>query len=296
MARRRRVAPRASSRSSSRVSFALVGVAAPRDSRTRTVAAVMKWLGEFGRFWYDFIVGDDWRIAVGVVVTVAVVTFVAHHGVNWWWLLPLAVPRFCGVGHARDAESSVPQVADEPLRRVGVVGDEVEHHLPRGAHPVIEPTTCPTKYVASCWAPLPASPAPAVDPLLRGSAMSIVCSGIGSGRRRVGPPTRRSTRVRSIRAGFPVSERDRTVSLELGGEELLLHRRVGLGLLGREPDRPAPHAFGAERAGRRRSGGRGRCHRRRAPASGPRRRRPRARAPSSRSRRCGPRPRCPGRR
>ena len=29
----------------------------------------MKWLKQFGTFWFDFIVGDDWRIAVGVVVT-----------------------------------------------------------------------------------------------------------------------------------------------------------------------------------------------------------------------------------
>ena len=33
----------------------------------------MKWLLQFGRFWYDFIVGDDWRIAVGVVITTTVV-------------------------------------------------------------------------------------------------------------------------------------------------------------------------------------------------------------------------------
>jgi hypothetical protein len=26
----------------------------------------MRFLFSFGRFWYDFIVGDDWRIAAGV--------------------------------------------------------------------------------------------------------------------------------------------------------------------------------------------------------------------------------------
>jgi hypothetical protein len=51
----------------------------------------MKWLVQFGEFWYDFIVGDDWRIAVGVVITVVGVYVAAHHGLNWWWLLPLAV-------------------------------------------------------------------------------------------------------------------------------------------------------------------------------------------------------------
>jgi hypothetical protein len=28
-------------------------------------------VGRFFRFWYDFIVGDDWRVAVGVVVSMA---------------------------------------------------------------------------------------------------------------------------------------------------------------------------------------------------------------------------------
>ena len=51
----------------------------------------MKWLVQFGRFWYDFIIGDDWRIAVGVVATTATVFVAAHHGANWWWLLPIAV-------------------------------------------------------------------------------------------------------------------------------------------------------------------------------------------------------------
>jgi hypothetical protein len=51
----------------------------------------MKWLAQFGKFWYDFLIVDDWRLGVGVVVTVSGVFFVAHHGVNGWWLLPLAV-------------------------------------------------------------------------------------------------------------------------------------------------------------------------------------------------------------
>lgn len=28
----------------------------------------MRFLKAFGRFWYDFIIGDDWKIAVAVVV------------------------------------------------------------------------------------------------------------------------------------------------------------------------------------------------------------------------------------
>jgi hypothetical protein len=32
----------------------------------------MKYIVAFGRFWWDFIVGDDWRIAAGVVAALAV--------------------------------------------------------------------------------------------------------------------------------------------------------------------------------------------------------------------------------
>jgi hypothetical protein len=51
----------------------------------------MNWLAQFGKFWYDFLIGDDWRLAVGVVATISCVFVVAHHDVNWWWLLPFAV-------------------------------------------------------------------------------------------------------------------------------------------------------------------------------------------------------------
>lgn len=51
----------------------------------------MNALRTFVRFWYDFIVGDDWRIAAGVVVCVTVVYLSAHHGANVWWLLPVMV-------------------------------------------------------------------------------------------------------------------------------------------------------------------------------------------------------------
>jgi hypothetical protein len=46
----------------------------------------------FLRFWYDFVVGDDWTIAAGVAVALVVTAVVAHHGLpSVWWLLPLVV-------------------------------------------------------------------------------------------------------------------------------------------------------------------------------------------------------------
>ena len=38
----------------------------------------------FGRFWYDFVVGDDWVIAVGVVILLTIVSVLADSGFVAW--------------------------------------------------------------------------------------------------------------------------------------------------------------------------------------------------------------------
>nr|WP_238345401.1 hypothetical protein [Actinopolymorpha cephalotaxi] len=45
----------------------------------------------FGAFWYDFVVGDDWRVAVAVVVALAVTAVVARTDSPAWWVMPVAV-------------------------------------------------------------------------------------------------------------------------------------------------------------------------------------------------------------
>jgi hypothetical protein len=39
---------------------------------------VIRLLRRFGRFWLDFVVGDDWRIAAGVAVVVACAALAAR--------------------------------------------------------------------------------------------------------------------------------------------------------------------------------------------------------------------------
>ena len=51
----------------------------------------MKHLRMFGKFWYDFIVGDDWTVAVGVVIALALTAVLADGGLTAWWLMPPAV-------------------------------------------------------------------------------------------------------------------------------------------------------------------------------------------------------------
>jgi len=53
---------------------------------------VSRWLRSFGAFWYDFIVGDDWRGAVAVALALATTALLVHvAGVNAWWLMPVCV-------------------------------------------------------------------------------------------------------------------------------------------------------------------------------------------------------------
>jgi hypothetical protein len=51
----------------------------------------MSYLRAFGRFWWNFIVGDDWRVAAGVAVALGATYLLTHNGVDAWWLLPIAV-------------------------------------------------------------------------------------------------------------------------------------------------------------------------------------------------------------
>jgi hypothetical protein len=51
----------------------------------------MASLRRFFAFWYDFVVGDDWRMAVAVVAALAITYGVTHTGTPSWWILPVVV-------------------------------------------------------------------------------------------------------------------------------------------------------------------------------------------------------------
>jgi hypothetical protein len=44
----------------------------------------------FGRFWWNFVVGDDWRAAAGVLASIGVTAALAALGWAAWWFLPPA--------------------------------------------------------------------------------------------------------------------------------------------------------------------------------------------------------------
>jgi hypothetical protein len=43
----------------------------------------------FAAFLWDFVVGDDWRTAVGVVVALGVTAVAAGSGLTAWWIMPV---------------------------------------------------------------------------------------------------------------------------------------------------------------------------------------------------------------
>ena len=57
----------------------------------------MRFLVGFGRFWYEFIVGDDWRIAAGVTLVLAVGAAVEAAGLGGAWLPPALAVGFAVV-------------------------------------------------------------------------------------------------------------------------------------------------------------------------------------------------------
>ena len=56
----------------------------------------MRFLRSFAAFWWDFIVGDDWRVAAGIVIALCLTAALTDFGWSAWWLLPLAVAVLLG--------------------------------------------------------------------------------------------------------------------------------------------------------------------------------------------------------
>ena len=59
-------------------------------------------------FAYDFVIGDDWRLALAVVLGLIGTGLLARHGVPAWWTLPAVVMVALGISlyRARRAASS----------------------------------------------------------------------------------------------------------------------------------------------------------------------------------------------
>jgi hypothetical protein len=58
----------------------------------------------FLRFWWDFVVGDDWRAAVGIAVALGLAALLVAAGIDAWWLIPLAVALVLWMSLRREAQ------------------------------------------------------------------------------------------------------------------------------------------------------------------------------------------------
>ena len=52
----------------------------------------MSRIAAFGRFWWDFVVGDDWRAAAGVIVGLGIAAALGE-----WWVMPIVVALVLGI-------------------------------------------------------------------------------------------------------------------------------------------------------------------------------------------------------
>jgi hypothetical protein len=57
----------------------------------------------FGLFWWDFVVGDDWRVAVGIAIALGLTALLATTSAPAWIVLPLAVAAVLWVSVRRVA-------------------------------------------------------------------------------------------------------------------------------------------------------------------------------------------------
>lgn len=64
----------------------------------------LSWIVGFGRFWYHFIIGDDWTMAVAVAVGLVVSAVLNARGILAWWLIPLIVIAMLGFSLRRASQ------------------------------------------------------------------------------------------------------------------------------------------------------------------------------------------------
>ena len=48
-------------------------------------------VGGFARFWWNFVIGDDWLAAAGIAAALGAVGGLTTEGIDAWWLLPPSV-------------------------------------------------------------------------------------------------------------------------------------------------------------------------------------------------------------
>jgi hypothetical protein len=87
----------------------------------RAGTVTLGWLKGFGRFWYHFVVGDDWTIAATVAFALVATWLLRSAGVAAWWLPPLAAVGVVGASLRRTTADAVPSISPEAAAMSAVV-------------------------------------------------------------------------------------------------------------------------------------------------------------------------------
>jgi len=61
----------------------------------------MSVIGAVARFVYDFIFGDDWSVAVVILLGLAATAWLIANGIAAWWLVPLLAIAMTGLSLRR---------------------------------------------------------------------------------------------------------------------------------------------------------------------------------------------------
>ncbi len=64
----------------------------------------MKRIQVFALAVWAFVVGDDWRTAIGVAVALGLTAILAAAGISAWWVMPLAVLGLLALSIRRAAQ------------------------------------------------------------------------------------------------------------------------------------------------------------------------------------------------
>ncbi|HXY91527.1 MAG TPA: hypothetical protein VEP49_03550 [Acidimicrobiia bacterium] len=54
----------------------------------------MSYVRAFFRFWYDFVVGDDWRLALAAAAALGASALAVAASVPAWWVAPVVLSGF----------------------------------------------------------------------------------------------------------------------------------------------------------------------------------------------------------
>jgi hypothetical protein len=67
------------------------------------VKLIRSWIVAFGRFWYEYIFGDDWTVSVVIFIGLFVTGVLTANHIVAWWLVPVLAVVMLAISLRRKA-------------------------------------------------------------------------------------------------------------------------------------------------------------------------------------------------